>query len=62
MGKYNNKLIVEISKHPQLRKAFITFCEEDGISGINRSRITDKASHHEALREYMEICLQEDQQ
>lgn len=50
--KYNNSLIIKLSKHSQLRPAFINFCQEGAEDLIKESRVKDKISHIEALRKY----------
>jgi len=43
--KFNNNLILKISKHAELRKFFLTFSAHEGIEQIRQSRIKDKDSH-----------------
>jgi hypothetical protein len=57
--KYNNSLILSLSKHSKLQSIFITFCEEEGQNLIKESRIRDKSSHLEALARYYQICCHE---
>ena len=54
--KYNNELLLLISKEPNLRNSFIAFCETEGEYSIECSKIMDKESHIEALRTYQKIC------
>ena len=58
--KYNNSLVVAISKNSKLRSAFLLFAEDEGEKLIGSSRIFDKASHVEALKTYRQLCLMEE--
>ena len=59
-GKYNNRLILKITKDPQLRKTFLNFSNNEGEEMIASSRINDKDSHYEALRRYGALCEKEE--
>jgi len=55
-GKYNNSLIIAISKHQNLRDAFLAFSDSEAQYLIEKSRIHDKKSHMEALRMFRDLC------
>jgi hypothetical protein len=57
--KYNNRLILSLSMHPTLRRAFISFSEEAGEEYIDRSNVKDKRFHAEALLRYRELFMKE---
>jgi hypothetical protein len=54
--RFNNSLIISLAKVAELRRAFVVFSESEGEEWINNSRILDKASHCEALYQYLKIC------
>lgn len=58
--RFNNSLIIKLSKDPLLQKAFILFAEVHGEEMIAASRIHDKASHLSALKKYQSLCLEEE--
>jgi len=45
IGKFNNNLVISISKHQTLRRHFLRFCDECAEEYIARSKIHDKSSH-----------------
>lgn len=57
--KYNNNLVINLSKQSKLREAFMIFCDGSGQELIGKSKIRDKRSHLEALKQYQRICLNE---
>ena len=54
--KYNNKLIIKLSKNSQIRQAFMIFCEGTAERLINSSTLKDKRSHLEAINIYKQVC------
>jgi len=49
---FNLGLVNDVSKKPQLRRAFLDFCEEDADELIQYSKIIDKKKHLLALKKY----------
>lgn len=59
-GRFNNNLIINISKNTLLRRAFLGFCQSNAEDFINKSKIHDKGSHYEAIKKYENLCIEEE--
>jgi hypothetical protein len=58
-SRFNNNLVVALSKDELMRKAFLVFSDSYGEESIEQSNINDKRSHVEALRKYTNLCLEQ---
>jgi hypothetical protein len=56
-GRYNNSLVLNLSKVVHLRAAFLAFSEGEAEEYVASSKIKDKKCHMEAISKYRELLL-----